>query len=162
MRPSRRRRRKLRGVRVRRRWRNEIRISDHPPPGDHRKRPGDQGKAEHTGIPGRAEGYEDRDQGSCAGDLQSESGFGADGELSGQGTSAGQVCRLPSGLEEGIRSAAFRREDAGIRTEFVVSSQRWQSLVVSRWSLAGGESRTTNDERLKAVSSNMAIKTYRP
>ena len=48
--------------------------------------------------------------------------FGADRELSGKRTAAGQVYRLPSGLEEGVCALEERREDAGVRTEFVRQS----------------------------------------
>jgi large subunit ribosomal protein L23 len=37
----------------------------------------------------------------------------------GKRTAAGQVCRLPSRLEEGVCATACRREDAGVRAEFV-------------------------------------------
>jgi len=75
-------------------------------------------------------------------------------KLSGKRATPGQVHRLPSRLEKGVRTLKERREDAGVRAEFVV-----QSVVARRWSLATApasngksERRTTNDERLKAVS----------
>ena len=55
-------------------------------------------------------------------DLQSEGGLGAHRELSGQRAPPGKVCRLPSGLEEGICTAEGGREDAGVRAEPVRQS----------------------------------------
>src|ERR1035438_2412452 len=133
MKRSRRKKRKRnrRGVRarrrLRRRWPDEIRLSDYSEAGDHGKRSWDQRDPEHAGISGGTEGDEDRNQGSGAGDLQSKSRFGAYRELSGKRTAAGQVYRLPSGLEEGIRALEEWREDAGVRAESVI-----QSLVASR------------------------------
>src|SRR5437879_2475343 len=106
-----------------RRWPDEIRIPDHSASCDHRKRFGHQGEPEHAGLSGGAQGDEDRDQGSCAKHFQGESAFGAHGDVSGKRTAARKVCRLPSRLEEGLRKAAQRREDAGVRAEFVGSKQ---------------------------------------
>ena len=44
----------------------------------------------------------------------------------------GKFAGYRPGLEEGVCTVAGRREDAGVRTEFVR-----QSLVVRRWRLAG-------------------------
>ena len=44
----------------------------------------------------------------------------------GKRAAARKVCRLPSRLEEGVCAAARRREDAGVRAEFVgVASRRF-------------------------------------
>src|SRR5208282_3139508 len=116
-------RKNRRGVRVRARlrwrWPDEIRVSDYSEAGDHRKGPGDQRDPEHTGLPSGAEGDQDRDQGSGAGDLQGEGRVGAHRKLSGERTAARQVYGLPSGLEESIRALEDWRKDAGIRPEFV-------------------------------------------
>ena len=47
-----------------------------------------------------------------------------------EGAAAGKVCRLPSGLEEGVRAAAGRREDAGVRAEFV-KRKRWSGVSLA-------------------------------
>src|SRR5580765_5668737 len=106
-------------MKKRRRWRNEERIPDHSPSGDYRKGSRDQGEPEHTCVPGGSKGDQDGNQGSGAVDFQSESTFGAHGHVSRERTAAWEVCWLPSGLEEGLRSVAQRREDAGVRAEFV-------------------------------------------
>ncbi len=41
----------------------------------------------------------------------------------GKGTAAGQVCRLPSRLEESVCALEVRRKDAGVRAESVSSRQ---------------------------------------
>ena len=53
--------------------------------------------------------------------------FRAHGDVSGKRTAAGKVCRLPSGLEEGVCAAAGRREDAGVRAEFVMGGEQQSS-----------------------------------
>ena len=88
--------RSVRGMKKRRRWPDEIRLSDPSPSGDHGKGPGHQGKPEHAGLPGGAEGDQDRDQGSGAVDFQGEGAFGAHRKLSGERAAPRQVCRLPS------------------------------------------------------------------
>ena len=45
----------------------------------------------------------------------------------------GQVCRLPSGLEEGVRAVAGRREDAGVRAEFVGAASLRQLQSTGLW-----------------------------
>src|SRR5579864_7898416 len=110
-------------MKKRRRWRNEERIPDHSPSGDYRKGPSHQGKPEHAGIPGGSEGDQDGNQGSGAVDFQSESAFRAHGHVSGKRAASRKVRGLPSGLEEGLCAVALRREDAGIRAEFVGSYQ---------------------------------------
>ena len=62
---------------------------------------------------------EDRSEAGGADDFQSESSLCPHGDVSGKRAAARQVCRLPSGLEEGVCAAAGRGEDAGIRPEFV-------------------------------------------
>src|SRR5215471_12360450 len=108
-----------RGLTKRRRWRNEERIPDHSPSGDYREGSRDQGEPEHAGVPGGSEGDQDGNQGSGADDFQGEGAFGAHGHLSGERAAEGKVCRLSSGLEEGVRAVAFGREDARVRAEFV-------------------------------------------
>ena len=63
--------------------------------------------------------------------FQSESVFGAHGHVSGKRTAARKIRGLPSGLEESVRTVAVRREDAGVRAEFVtaISDQRSASHV---------------------------------
>src|SRR5215469_6394573 len=106
-------------MKKRRRWRNEERIPDHSPSGDYRKGSRDQGEPEHAGVPGGSEGDQDGNQGSGADDFQGEGAFGAHRHLSWERAPARKVCGLPRGLEEGVRALAFRREDAGVRAEFV-------------------------------------------
>src|SRR5690349_20953048 len=106
-------------MKKRRRWPDEIRIPDHSPAGDYRKRFGHQGKSEHAGFSGGDEGDQDGNQGSRADDFQGEGAFGAYGDVSGERAAAREVRGLPSGLEEGVRAVALRREDAGVRAEFV-------------------------------------------
>src|SRR6185437_8844891 len=112
----------------------EDHISDYSPAGNYREGPGHQGKPEHAGLPGFAQGEQDGDQRSGAGNLQSESELGAHGELSGERAAARKVCRVSSGLEEGVRKIAGRREDAGVRAEFVNSIQLSAiSHQLNRW-----------------------------
>ena len=70
--------------------------------------------------------------------------FGAHRELSGERTAAGKVRRLPSGLEEGVCAVEGRREDAGVRAEFVRQSFVVQSLVV------GNDGRAADDARAES------------
>ena len=120
---ARRRRRLLRGsacgMKKRRRWPDEIRIPDHSPSGDHRKRFGDQGKPEHAGLPGGSGSDEDGSEAGGADDFQSQSAFRPHGDVSGKRAAAREVCRLSTRLEEGVCTAAGGREDAGVRAEFV-------------------------------------------
>src|SRR5207253_8671339 len=104
-------------MKKRQRWPDEICVSDYSPAGDYGKRFSDQGKPEHAGIPGGFEGDQNRDQGSRAERVQGKSGFGPDCELPRQRTAAREIRRIPPGLEESIRAAEIRREDAGIRSE---------------------------------------------
>src|SRR5579862_218015 len=152
-----------RGTKKRRRWPDEIGISDSAASGHHREGPCDQGKPEHAGVPGGPEGNEDGDQGSSADDFQGESALGSYSYLSGQRAPARKVCRLPSGLEKGVRSFEVRRKDAGVRAE-LVNVVGFRSLVVNHhlvaeFEIANDQRRTTNDRKLEQ---NMAIKTYRP
>src|SRR3989442_5768816 len=57
--------------------------------------------------------------GSRAERVQGKSGFGTDCELPRQRTAAREIRRIPPGLEESIRAAEIRREDAGICAKFV-------------------------------------------
>src|SRR5271156_1994159 len=108
-------------MKKRRRWHknHEIRIPDYSPSRDHRKRFGDQGKPEHAGLPGFAAGDQDGSEASGADDFQGEGIVRAHRRISWKRAAAGEVCRLPSGLEKSIRTVAGRREDAGVRAEFV-------------------------------------------
>src|SRR5580692_13060100 len=106
-------------MKKRRRWPDEIRIPDSSASGDYRERSCHQGKPEHAGFSSGDGGDQDGNQGSGAGDFQSESAFRSDRHLSGKRTAAGKVCRLPSRLEEGVRAAEGWREDAGVRAELV-------------------------------------------
>src|SRR5579872_1598480 len=141
----------VRGMKKRRRWRKpnqyEIRISNHSASGDYREGPGYQGKPEHAGLPGGAEGDQDGNQGSSADDFQSESAFSAYGDVSGKRAAARKVRRLPSGLEEGVRAVAVRREDAGIRAEFVrVTARRSSRFLNPRFA------RVRNDKVLELTA----------
>src|SRR5271166_3226371 len=106
-------------MKKRRRWPDEIRIPDHSPSRDYREGPGHQGKPEHAGLPGGAQGDQDGNQAGGADDFQGESAFRTHGDVSGERAAARQVRGLPSGLEEGVRAVAGRGEDAGVRAEFV-------------------------------------------
>src|ERR1700756_4367545 len=106
-------------MKKRRRWRNEIGLRNSSPSCDYRKGPGHQGEREHTRVPGGKAGDQDRDQGSGAVDFQSEGRFGAHRELPREGKAPRTFRGLPSGLEKGVRAVEDRREDAGVRAEFV-------------------------------------------
>src|SRR3989449_10389109 len=106
-------------MKKRQRWPDEICVSDYSPTGDYGKRFSHQGKPEHAGVPGGFEGDQNRDQGSRAERGQSESRFGADGKISGQGKTAREIRWITAGMEEGGSAAENRREDAGICAEFV-------------------------------------------
>src|SRR5579885_202181 len=115
-----------RGMTKRRRWRNEVGIPDSSPSGDYREGPDHQGEREHARVPGGQAGDQDRNQGGRAVDLQGEGRFGAHGQLPGK-TAAPRAFRgLPSGLEKGVRAPEGRREDAGVRTKFVVASHQFR------------------------------------
>src|SRR5690348_7404419 len=94
-----------------RRWPDEVRIPDHSPSGNYGKRFGHQGKPEHAGLSGGAQGDEDGNQRSGADHFQGESAFRTHRDLSGKGTAAWEICRVPSGLEESLRAIAVRRKD---------------------------------------------------
>src|SRR5260370_20090321 len=134
-------------MKKRRRWPDEIRIPDHSASGDHRKRFGHQGEPEHAGLSGGAQSDQDGDQGSGAKHFQGESALRAHGDVSGKRTAAREVCRLPSRQAEGLRKAAKRRGNAGVRAEFAASRQRMSKLK------ANG---------LVLEAHLIAIKTYRP
>src|SRR5215468_6840960 len=102
-----------------RRWRNEIRVSNSSPSGNHGKGTGHQGTREHVGVPGGKGSHEDRNQGGGAIHLQGEGRFRTHGELSGQGAPARTFRRLSSGLEESVRAFEVRRKDAGVRAKLV-------------------------------------------
>src|SRR5580765_645800 len=121
-----------RGPIKRRRWRNEIRISDYSPSSDYREGPGHQGKPEHAGLPGGTESDQDGNQASGTDDFQGESALRAHRHVCGKRAAAREVCRLPSGLEEGVRAVAVRREDAGVRAEFVRAAISYQPSAVSK------------------------------
>ena len=73
---------------------------------------------------------EDGNQASGAVDFQSESAFGPHCHLSGERAAARKVCRLSSRLEEGVCTLEGRREDAGIRAEFIKQRSVDQSLAI--------------------------------
>src|SRR5436309_13328961 len=99
-------------MKKRQRWPDEICVSDYSPSGDHGVRFSHQGKPEHAGVPGGFEGDQNRDQRSREERVQSETRFGADGKLPGQGTAAWGIRWILAGVEEGTGSAEIRREDA--------------------------------------------------
>src|SRR5579862_6638346 len=134
-------------MKKRRRWPDEKRIPDHSPSRDYREGPDDQGKSEHSGLPGGSEGDQDGNQGSGADDFQSEGAFRAHGHISGKRAAARKVCRLPSGLEESVRAIAQWREDAGVRAEFVRSRRD-----VARYVLPMGVVQQLESETLQATS----------
>src|SRR5262249_19839322 len=114
-------------TRKRRRWRNEVALSDHSPSGNHGKGARGEGNSGYAGFPGGPNSNQDGNQGSGAGHLQSEGGLGSHSEFSGKRAAARQFRRLSSGLEEGVRKIEIGREDARVRTEPVVVSRRSSS-----------------------------------
>ena len=88
-----------RGMKKRRRWPNEIGISNSSPSGDHRKRPGDQGKPEHAGVPGGEEATKTEIKEAVQAIFKVKVRFGAHRELSREKSGGGES--LPATVRTG-------------------------------------------------------------
>jgi len=100
----------------------EIRIPDYSTSGHHRKRFGDQGKPEHAGLPGCAGGDEDGVKQAVQTISRSKCFPCARRCIPGK-NGGGESLPATVRTGKGVCTAAGRREDAGVRAEFVGSNR---------------------------------------